>query len=379
MNILAVNLPYAGHTNPTLPLTAELVKRGHRVTYINAEVFRQPIEATGARFVPYPDFPVTIGEEQKKRTSFRKAYDTVLSVGQSESFDLLLYEMFFHPGAQAARTLGLPCVRQFSQPAWSDATWQAAPAMFRLSARLIDAQVLSKRDAVHMGLTYTSLHDGVINEHPDLNIVYLPEAFQPQRESFDDSYLFIVPKQNVVSGNVPIPYDAMKRPIVYISLGSLISNKGFCKECIRAFGNKDCFVILSTGKVAPESLGKIPSNLYVYSFVPQVEVLQHADVFLTHCGMNSVNEALCAGVPMVAMPFINDQMTNARQLVRLGLARQVRSFPSSGRELYRAVCQVSRDEGMKQRAKAFREEIKRQKDWDSVIARMEETVESKHN
>jgi|GEM_PF-6552963 len=34
MNILMINLPFAGHTNPTLPLTAELVKRGHHVTYM---------------------------------------------------------------------------------------------------------------------------------------------------------------------------------------------------------------------------------------------------------------------------------------------------------------------------------------------------------
>ena len=28
--ILMVNVPYAGHTNPTLPLTRKLVARGHR-------------------------------------------------------------------------------------------------------------------------------------------------------------------------------------------------------------------------------------------------------------------------------------------------------------------------------------------------------------
>lgn len=30
MNILMVNVPYAGHVNPTLPLTKELVMRGHK-------------------------------------------------------------------------------------------------------------------------------------------------------------------------------------------------------------------------------------------------------------------------------------------------------------------------------------------------------------
>lgn len=40
MNILMINLPYSGHVNPTLPLTRELVKRGHTVQYVNAEEFR---------------------------------------------------------------------------------------------------------------------------------------------------------------------------------------------------------------------------------------------------------------------------------------------------------------------------------------------------
>ena len=76
MNILMVNLPFAGHTNPTLPLSRELVNRGHAVTYINAESFREKIQATGAQFVPYPDFPVTFSEDDKKSRCFRSALDS---------------------------------------------------------------------------------------------------------------------------------------------------------------------------------------------------------------------------------------------------------------------------------------------------------------
>ena len=123
----------------------------------------------------------------------------------------------------------------------------------------------------------------------------------------------------------------MKSPIVYISLGSIISNKGFCRECIKAFGSTGFSVILNTGRISPESLGTIPENIHAYSFVPQIEVLSHTDVFLTHCGMNSVNEALTLGVPMVAMPFLNDQITNAKRIVELGLGKKVRSFPSRGK------------------------------------------------
>ena len=117
-NILMINLPFAGHTNPTLPLTEELVKRGHNVSYINAEEYRNKIENTGAEFIPFINYPVTPTEQQKKTKSFRAAYDTVMSL--DKKFDLLIYEMFFYPGIKIAQNLGIPCVRQFSQPAWYD-------------------------------------------------------------------------------------------------------------------------------------------------------------------------------------------------------------------------------------------------------------------
>ena len=373
LHILMVNLPYSGHTNPTLPLAKALVGRGHSVTYINAEAFREPVEKTGAKFEPYgkyyPEHPT---ENQKKRMSFRAAFDTALEIGERENPDLLVYEMFFHPGIEVAKRLQIPCVRQFSQSAWSEAAWNNAPKMFRLSARLIDRQILSYDDIRHMGIIgRSSLHDGIIGAKTELNIVYLPEQFQPERDSLDEKYVFTVPHPERETGEIKIPFDEMKKPIVYISLGSIISNKGFCKECIRAFGGKPLSVILNTGKIRPETLGRIPGNIYACSFVPQIEVLRHTDVFLTHCGMNSVNEALYEGVPMVAMPFVNDQITNARRITELGLGKRVRSFPSRGKELYRAVCEVAGDGEIKRNVLAMRDAVRTQTDPDAVITRIE--------
>ncbi len=369
MNILMINLPYHGHTNPTLPLTRELVRRGHRITYINAEIFRDKIEQTGAIFVPYQNFPVTLSENEKKHKCFKAAFETAMAI--DEPFDLLIYEMFFYPGIEIARRKNIPCVRQFSQPAWSNEMWQEAPIIFKISAKLIDLQVLKKKDAKRIGLKDIGLRDGIINSKPDLNIVYVAEQFQNKRDLFDDSYIFMTPKPEKNMCETNIPYSQMKRPIVYISLGSIISNKGFCKECIRAFRNKEFSVILNTGKINPESLGKIPENIYAYSFVPQVEVLEKVDVFLTHCGMNSINEAMYIGVPMVAMPFVNDQITNAKQLVNLGVAKQVRSFPSRGKELYNTVCQVYKDKEMRLNINRLKEQISNQTEWARVIERIE--------
>ena len=370
MRILMINLPYAGHTNPTLPLAKELVRRGHSLTYINAESFRQTIEDTGASFVPYRDFPAGLDANAVKKRCFTAAFETAMEL--PDAFDVLIYEMFFYPGIEIARRKNIPAVRQFSQPAWSGETWKQASPLFKLSAWLIDRQIMKTAQARRMGFARSSLREGIIARPADLNIVYVPERFQCCRDSFDDSYLFMAPPPAAapVSGCV-IPYEQMKDPVVYISLGSLISNRGFYRECIRAFGHKPWSVILNTGKVSPQSLGRIPENIYAYSFVPQLEVLQHASVFLTHCGMNSINEALRFGVPMVAMPFINDQISNAERVVALGLGKRVRSFPSCGKELYRAVRQVYAERDFKTNARLMSEEIRRQTDWDTLIGRIE--------
>lgn len=63
-------------------------------------------------------------------------------------------------------------------------------------------------------------------------------------------------------------------------------------------------------------------------WAPQLEILAHAAVggFVTHCGWNSVLESLAAGVPMVCVPRMSDQRTNAQLVVRewrVGVRAQV--------------------------------------------------------
>ncbi|XP_050225286.1 UDP-glycosyltransferase 89B2-like [Mercurialis annua] len=55
----------------------------------------------------------------------------------------------------------------------------------------------------------------------------------------------------------------------------------------------------------------------IRGWAPQVAILRHQSVgaFLTHCGWNSVLEAISAGVPMLTWPMGADQFTNAQLLV----------------------------------------------------------------
>ncbi|MCL1880148.1 MAG: hypothetical protein FWF71_06000 [Actinomycetia bacterium] len=376
VKILMVNIPLAGHTNPTLPLAEALVGNGHSVSYVNAEEYRTKIENTGAEFIPFVNYPDSPTNSQKARMMFRAAYDT--AIGLRQKFDLVIYEMFFHPGIKIADRLGVPAVRQFAQPAWPKDTMAKASAYFKLTCCLVDYQVMRPRDKAHMNLGGKTMAEAIVHDKPALNIVYVPRIFQTRVEEFGGDYLFAMPANGTLGFDPPddqvIPYEEMASPIVYISLGSLFNKRSFYKECIRAFGDRNVSVILNTARTRVETLGRIPKNVYAYQFVPQIDVLQHCDVFLTHCGMNSVNEAMAYGVPMVAMPFAGDQLSNAKRIVELGIGKQMRSFPSSGKQAFEAVMDVCNDAQIRQRSAEIQGMLRQEASLEEAVDRIEQLL-----
>jgi UDP:flavonoid glycosyltransferase YjiC (YdhE family) len=53
--------------------------------------------------------------------------------------------------------------------------------------------------------------------------------------------------------------------------------------------------------------------------VPQLDILSQASVFITHAGMGGTGEAIYYGVPMIAIPQMEEQAITARQIEKLGL------------------------------------------------------------
>ncbi|MGC3790195.1 nucleotide disphospho-sugar-binding domain-containing protein [Priestia aryabhattai] len=93
---------------------------------------------------------------------------------------------------------------------------------------------------------------------------------------------------------------------------------------LEAFQEIQATVILSVGKHTDISQFKdIPSNFIIRNYVPQLEILEQADVFITHGGMNSTSEGLYFGVPPVVMPVVGDQLIVANRIEELGASLQL--------------------------------------------------------
>ncbi|GMT99451.1 glycosyltransferase [Corallococcus caeni] len=121
------------------------------------------------------------------------------------------------------------------------------------------------------------------------------------------------------------------RPLILVALGSVPYVLNRQQDFLRVLGaaaarRPDWQFVVSAGPLADlKLLERAAPNIIAASEVPQLKLLQRATAMVTHCGFNSTKEAIYFGVPMVALPFQNDQPRVARHVTHHGLG--VRGSP----------------------------------------------------
>lgn len=378
MHIAIVSLGAFGHVNPTLSFTAELVKRGVRVTYFSTEEFRRIVEPTGAKFVTVPSWMASNAPQNENKEggdgdsvaavvpflflNEAGAYiDTVLDVLKEDRPDAILHDFAGIAGTMAADVLKIPNIMLYTSYPSND-TYSVAESFsgipedhpLRIAADQIADGYVEKYGCRKM--TVKEIFDG----QGDLNLVMVQKRLVPNNESFDDSFVFTgvqIGKRSAF-GSWKAPENG--RPLLYSSLGTSFNNwPEYYPILFDAVRDLDINVFAALGAIDPESLQDVPANVELGKMVPQLDILSQASVFITHAGMGGTGEAIYYGVPMIAIPQMDEQAITAGQIEKngLGVAFLDKSAITS-EALKAAIVKLLEDPVYRNTAKEFSEDMR---------------------
>lgn len=329
--ILFINGNLHGHINPTLPVVKELVLRGEEVYYFSTKEFQLKLEAVGATFMDYGDkldhflhsFHPHGSHPFYTLMEYMLGFDRIvipiiLHKIEGMTFDLIIHDVMFGGGNIVAEQLGLPSIASCSsfvieRPPLP--SWMLESGYDPQLDLLLEDLSCAKSE---WGMSDLQLAD-VFFKKANKVLVYTSRLFQPMGDRYDESFCFIGPSIIDRQEVLEFPLN-QEQTILYISLGTIVNNRcSFYQMCIEAFQDTNYQVVMSVGnKTDISSLGEIPKNFIVRNYIPQLEVLQHASLFISHGGLNSVSESIWYGVPVIAVPMANDQPAVAKRLSELG-------------------------------------------------------------
>lgn len=284
--------------------------------------------------------------------------------------DVIVHDSFAAIGRVAAEVTGTPRVCNMSLFALTRTgiPLRALPSM--LTPSLLDPRPRrmfreASRDVRRrFGVEIDGLFDALSNTAPT-TLVCTSRGLQPAGHRFDERHHFVGPMLAPLDPDVDEPAlaelpDVGDRPLIYMGLGTLRNDRAdlyrLCADAVAGLPSPVNLLMSIGHRVDPAALGPLPPNVIARPHVDQRAVLARASTFVTHAGMNSAQEGLVAGVPMLCLPQADDQFIVAERLVQLGAARRGRE--SAGR-LRSDLQRVLRDEGMRDASRRLGDELAR--------------------
>jgi UDP:flavonoid glycosyltransferase YjiC (YdhE family) len=368
--------------NASFVLAKRLASLGYRVVYGGQPEFQTYVEAQGLKYYTIKTLalqePVESGTtdrfrplkywlrlRRKLKQSEQQAWNVVdqcEALLSQEKPCLILIEPFLRYGALPGLKLGIPmigfsitlaapfnvrlppafsgllptCYPLFLAPArniiiwflylyrgWfrHELLWRFTPVAFALSPRR-SVNSLIRRNG---GRVYWNEHGPCID---------VPELVVAPRD-FDFPQKYPFPRRIYVGGCVDTSRSDVDefdwgdlnkdKPLLFCSLGThghayRHSGRLFQAVIDALLQREDIQAVIKIGThIKAERFGPMPPRIRLLERVPQLEILAHADIFITHGGLSSVREAIHFAVPMIVFPSRLDQPGNAARVVYHGL------------------------------------------------------------
>ncbi len=399
-----------GHTAPLVALAGRLVGDGHEVVFFTTEHYRQTIEATGARFVPFAaaddahDLMVANPErESSSKRGVRGVKDDLRRIfigpvpGQSrdlrgilEDFaaDCIVVDSMFlgavplalgpRPARPALVCLGvMPYASNSRDTAPFGVAFQPGTDPLRRLRNaamnwatehfvLADIQRFARRRLAEAGAP-GGFPGYLVDVQPKVVDAFLQATvagFEYPRSDLAPSVRFVGPILVPPAGSFEQPpwWDELGsgRPVVHVTQGTL-DNADLGRLVLvttRALADDEVLVVATTGGPDPSPLRReLPANVRLERFVPHDLLLPHVDVMVTNGGYGGVQQALAHGVPLVVAGDSEDKPEVAARVQWSGAGVNLHTGRPSPAMVARAVRRLLQRGSYRQRAQALQAEI----------------------
>jgi zeaxanthin glucosyltransferase len=367
----------AGHLNPLIALSRELIARGHKVTFIQTAELEERVRAHGVEFCSIGSpgaHPAMRGRKAYKwqvvRDIFalsdgidRIVYDMEFFLRQAPSalvaagIDTLIMDEIALAGPTLAQILRLPyIVVSTSVPhnfGWDGPRRTAGATTFfeRVQHGLLQVSVLRMRGPVSRRLDKLRRAWGlgsirrIQRVYPELaHITQLPRCLDFPRVVLPRNFHYAGPfVDETARPAVDFPWERLDgRTLVYASLGtSRNSDLGIFHLIAEACSELGLQLVISLGgRRDAESLSGLVGEPIVVKELPQLQVLKRTDVVISHGGLNTTLETLMEGKPMVVIPRAFDQPAVAARLEWCGVAEVLSMKDLSASRIIEALSRI---------------------------------------
>jgi MGT family glycosyltransferase len=362
IGILSFSSP--GHYYPLTALGRRLQSRGHAVVYFQVADLERPIRAAGLQFrqIGREDFPpgslrardeevcrlkglaalrcVFRGIERKAMMLFRDAPAKI----RDEGIDALLIDQIEMAGGTVAEHLGLPFVSAAAALPVNLETG-VPPCIFPwphrvgVRARLRNWVGNAASDWVFSGVLRTINRQrrawglpavqGLNGTFSGLaQVAQLPAALELPGRRLPPGFHHTGPWTDA-AGREPVdfPWERLdpSRRLVYASMGTLQNGvlRTF-RMMAEACAGLDLQLVISLGGGQdPALLRDLPGDPIVVGYAPQLELIRHSALAISHGGLNTALESLAGGVPMVVLPVAYDQPGVGARVEWSGVGRSI--------------------------------------------------------